>query len=95
MKVELALDPSQMISLASRVAPAPAGRGAPLARGGRSGGRPRKPRPAKKTAEELDADMNVSSSTLLVGKHAESSLSGVQGHARCSLSSSRSWFGKL
>ena len=66
MKVELALDPSQMISLASRVAPAAGGRGSSLGRGGRPGGRTRNPRPAKKTAEELDADMNVSSSTFLV-----------------------------
>ncbi len=58
MKVELALDPSQMVSLASRVAPAPATRGTATARRGR--GAARNPRSAKKTAEELDAEMTVS-----------------------------------
>jgi len=64
MNVELALDPSTLVSLASRVAPAPGAR-APAARRGRPataaaarGGR--NPRPAKKSAEELDADMAVS-----------------------------------
>ncbi|KAK1927238.1 hypothetical protein DB88DRAFT_477337 [Papiliotrema laurentii] len=56
MKVEIALDPSQVVSLASRVAPAPARAAAAGPRRGR-GGRPRAARPAKKTAEELDADM--------------------------------------
>jgi hypothetical protein len=60
MKVEIALDPSQVVSLASRVAPAPARAAAAGPRRGR-GGRPRAARPAKKTAEELDADMAVSS----------------------------------
>ncbi|ORY35513.1 hypothetical protein BCR39DRAFT_510230 [Naematelia encephala] len=55
MKVELALDPNQMVSLASRVAPAPTARGAPAKRGRTP--RPRNPRPAKKTADELDAEM--------------------------------------
>lgn len=62
MKVEIALDPTQLVSLASRVAPAPAARG-PTGRRGRAAGRadrPRTARPAKKTAEELDADMAVS-----------------------------------
>ncbi|RSH88799.1 hypothetical protein EHS25_003027 [Saitozyma podzolica] len=59
MKVEIALDPSQMQSLASRVAPAPARGGAARApaQPRRGGGRPRQPRPQKKTAEELDAEM--------------------------------------
>lgn len=66
MKVELALDLSQMVSLASRVAPAPAVRGVPTARRGRGNGRTRNPRPAKKSAEELDAEMAVSSSISIV-----------------------------
>jgi hypothetical protein len=66
MKVEIALDPSQLQSLASRVAaPAPARNGAPAGaarggRGGRGGGKPRTARPKPKTAEELDAEMSVS-----------------------------------
>lgn len=60
MKVELALDPSQMVSLAARVAPAPQPRSAPTARRGRPTSKPRNPRPTKKTAEELDAEMAVS-----------------------------------
>lgn len=76
MKVEIAIDPNAMQSLASRVnAPAAAGgRGAgraPAAAKARNGGRaagsgsgraakPRAPRPAKKTAEDLDAEMAVS-----------------------------------
>ncbi|WVF72862.1 hypothetical protein IAT40_007680 [Kwoniella sp. CBS 6097] len=65
MKVEIAIDPNQAQSLASRVAPQPAARvAANQTRGGRGGrgGRGaarggRAPRPAKKTAEELDAEM--------------------------------------
>lgn len=70
MKVEIALDPSQLQTLASRVsAPPVSGNrgGAPArgaARGGRGGGRggakPRTARPKPKTAEELDAEMSVS-----------------------------------
>ncbi|KAK6910721.1 hypothetical protein I203_104753 [Kwoniella mangroviensis CBS 8507] len=62
MKVEIAIDPNQAQSLASRVAAAPPARGAANPRGrgrGRGGARPRNPRPAKKTAEELDAEMNA------------------------------------
>ena len=68
MKVEIALDPSQLQSLASRVSAPPAavanrggaagGRGG--ARGGRGGGKPRTARAKPKTAEELDAEMSVS-----------------------------------
>lgn len=62
MKVEIALDPSQLQSLASRVAPAPANRPA-QPRGTKKGGaKPKSARPAKKTAEELDAEMSVSAS---------------------------------
>ncbi|KGB76504.1 THO complex subunit 4 [Cryptococcus deuterogattii R265] len=54
MKVELAIDPNQArSSLVSRVAPAPAQpqkKRAPASK-------PRNPRPAKKTAEQLDAEM--------------------------------------
>lgn len=66
MKVEIALDPSQLQSLASRVAaPAPARNATPAGaarggRGGRGGGKPRTARPKPKTAEELDAEMSVS-----------------------------------
>lgn len=67
MRVEIALDPSTLVSLASRVAPAPAAAAARggAARGGRGGarggaGKPRAARPTKKTAEELDAEMAVS-----------------------------------
>jgi THO complex subunit 4 len=67
MKVEIALDPSQLQSLASRVSapPAPARNGAAAGaargRGGRGGaGKPRAARPKPKTAEELDAEMSVS-----------------------------------
>lgn len=71
MKVEIALDPSQLQSLASRVSAPPAaahrgGAGAGAARGGGRGGRggaggkPRTARPKPKTAEELDAEMSVS-----------------------------------
>ena len=56
MKVEIALDPNQMVSLASRVAPAPA-RGKASARG--RGAKTRSARPVKKSAEELDAEMAV------------------------------------
>lgn len=65
MKVEIALDPSQLQSLASRVSapPAQARNGAPAGaargRGGRGGGKPRTARPKPKTAEELDAEMSV------------------------------------
>ncbi|RXK41101.1 hypothetical protein M231_01504 [Tremella mesenterica] len=62
MKVELAFDPSQLQSLASRVAPAPAPRNAPRNSGSSrpSGrGRPRQTRPARKTADELDAEMSA------------------------------------
>ena len=59
MKVELALDPSQVVSLASRVAPAPTSRGPPITRRGRPPIRARNSRPAKKSAEELDAEMAV------------------------------------
>ncbi|WVR07538.1 hypothetical protein IAU60_004580 [Kwoniella sp. DSM 27419] len=67
MKVEIAIDPNQAQSLASRVAPqqptnrsGPAARGARgAARGGRGGTKPRAARPAKKTAEELDAEMSA------------------------------------
>jgi len=56
MKVEIALDPSTLVSLASRFAPAPAARGsAPTRRRGATSART--PRPAKKTAEQLDAEM--------------------------------------
>ncbi|RSH88549.1 uncharacterized protein EHS24_001094 [Apiotrichum porosum] len=70
MKVEIAIDPNALQTLASRVAPAPAAANtrapkaaAGAARGGRAprtGGAPRAPRaprPAKKTAEDLDAEM--------------------------------------
>jgi THO complex subunit 4 len=67
MKVEIALDPSQLQSLASRVSAPPAprnasgpGAGAGRGRGGRGGGKPRTARPKPKTAEELDAEMSVS-----------------------------------
>ncbi|KAL0247131.1 hypothetical protein I308_104166 [Cryptococcus tetragattii IND107] len=54
MKVELAIDPNQArSSLVNRVAPAPAQpqkKRAPASK-------PRNPRPAKKTAEQLDAEM--------------------------------------
>lgn len=77
MKVEIALDPSQMQSLSARVAPAPARGGAARApaQPRRGGGRPRQPRPQKKTAEELDAEMAV-------GRVASSLAdnSGLQGH---------------
>lgn len=78
MKVEIAIDPNAMQSLASRVnvpAAAAGGRGAgraPAAAKPRNGGRaagsgrapkPRAPRPAKKTAEDLDAEMAVSRAT--------------------------------
>jgi THO complex subunit 4 len=65
MKVEIALDPSQLQSLASRVSapPAQARNGTPAGaargRGGRGGGKPRTARPKPKTAEELDAEMSV------------------------------------
>lgn len=61
MKVELALDMNQLHSLASRVAPAPVAKQAPRAAKpqGRAA-RPKKERAAPKTAEELDAEMNVS-----------------------------------
>jgi THO complex subunit 4 len=60
MKVELALDPSTLVSLAARVTPAPSTRSPATARRGKPGARTRNPRPAKKTAEQLDADMAVS-----------------------------------
>lgn len=54
MKVELAIDPNQArSSLVNRVAPAPVQpqkKRAPATK-------PRNPRPAKKTAEQLDAEM--------------------------------------
>jgi THO complex subunit 4 len=70
MKVEIAIDPNAVASsLASRVAAAPAGNtrsAKPDAKSsaprGRRAPRPRAPRPAKKTAEDLDAEMEVSSS---------------------------------
>ena len=56
MKVELAIDPNQArSSLVNRVAPAPVQpqkRRAPASK-------PRNTRPAKKTAEQLDAEMAV------------------------------------
>lgn len=79
MKVEIALDPSQMQSLASRVALAPVAAGA--GRGSAAPKRapkPRAPRPAKKTAEELDAEMAVR--TLSAGSSLWLMISsGVQG----------------
>lgn len=77
MKVEIAIDPNAVQSLASRVANTPAaagGRGAGKgaasgkARNGKAApstkaARPRAPRPAKKTAEDLDAEMAVSTAT--------------------------------
>jgi hypothetical protein len=77
MKVEIALDPSQVQSLASRVAPATARGGAARApaQPRRGGGRPRQPRPQKKTAEELDAEMAVCRVTLSVADNP-----GIQGH---------------
>jgi len=73
MKVEIALDPSQLQSLASRVAaPAPARNGTPAGaargRGGRGGGKPRTARPKPKTAEELDAEMSVSIPSIYVNE---------------------------
>ena len=68
MKVEITFDMNQIQSLASRVAPAPAARAQPAAaaagakKGGRQGGNKggnKKERPTKKSAEELDAEMNV------------------------------------
>ncbi len=58
MKVELALDMNQIQSLASRVAPAPVAKKAPVKK--QQAPRPKKAAP--KTAEELDAEMNVSAS---------------------------------
>lgn len=77
MRVEIAVDPNALQTLASRVAPAAGtsrgGRqsgGERSERGERNGGgrgdggrrapRPRPARPAKKTAEDLDAEMAVS-----------------------------------
>jgi hypothetical protein len=77
MKVELALDPAAMVSLASRVAAAPV-RGAAPARRGRGAGRPRQPRPAKKTAEELDAEMSVSQIVLPYERSLTTSIVGLQ-----------------
>ncbi|KAK8854737.1 hypothetical protein IAR55_003476 [Kwoniella newhampshirensis] len=63
MKVEIAIDLNQAQSLASRVAPAAPARSGTQPRGGRGGrggrgaAKPRAPRPVKKTAEELDAEM--------------------------------------
>ena len=75
MKVEIAFDMNQIQSLASRVAPAPAAqaprggaaaggaRGAGpkggRAAGGRGGAGAKKDKPKPKTAEDLDAEMNV------------------------------------
>lgn len=63
MKVELAIDPNQArSSLVNRVAPAPAQpqkKRAPASK-------PRNPRPAKKTAEQLDAEMAVCSRLLII-----------------------------
>lgn len=76
MKVEIALDMNQLQTLASRVAPAPAqntrnagGAGAKGkgGRGGKSGGGggggQKREKQVKKSAEELDAEMNVSCSS--------------------------------
>ena len=67
MRVEIALDPSTLVSLASRVGPARGANGATTQtarRGGRGGGGGarggRAARAKPKTAEELDADMAVS-----------------------------------
>jgi len=67
MRVEIAIDPNALQTLASRVAPAPAAGGRKPAAGGRREGGERRstrstraPRPAKKTAEDLDAEMAVS-----------------------------------
>jgi len=62
MRVEIAVNPADLVTLASRVAPAPQqARGAAQPRrGGRGGAKPRAARP-KKTAEDLDAEMAVSS----------------------------------
>ena len=76
MRVEIAVNPAELVSLASRVAPAPQqARGAAQPRrGGRGGAKPREPRAArpKKTAEDLDAEMAVSfhfsASTALTGR---------------------------
>lgn len=80
MKVEIAIDPNAVASsLASRVAAGPAGATRGAARGtqaesktsaprGRRAPRPREPRPAKKTAEDLDAEMEVSSSLVSAPK---------------------------
>ena len=62
MRVEIAINPAELVTLASRVAPAPQqARGAaqPRRGGGRGGAKPKVARP-KKTAEELDAEMSVS-----------------------------------
>lgn len=62
MKVELAIDPNQArSSLVNRVAPAPVQpqkKRAPATK-------PRNPRPAKKTAEQLDAEMAVCAHLLI------------------------------
>ncbi|WVN86358.1 uncharacterized protein L203_101521 [Cryptococcus depauperatus CBS 7841] len=52
MKVELIVDPNQ--SLAGRVAPPPS---QPQRRRAQQAAKPRNPRPVKKTAEQLDAEM--------------------------------------
>jgi hypothetical protein len=61
MKVEVVVDPNQLQSLASRVAPTPTRSAAPArGRPARGGGKARAPRPVKKTTEDLDAELNVS-----------------------------------
>ena len=87
MKVEIALDPSQAVSLASRVAPA-ANRTGSIGRRGRPAGRGRIPRPVKKTAEELDADMAVCVISYQRGHVAHSQRSGLQRHDFCGVSDS-------
>lgn len=95
MKVEIALDPSQLQSLASRVSAPPAprnasgpGAGAGRGRGGRGGGKPRTARPKPKTAEELDAEMSVSIYQLIIS-HASADGPGLQGDWNYCLSAFR------
>ncbi|KAJ2936475.1 hypothetical protein H1R20_g618, partial [Candolleomyces eurysporus] len=62
MKIDLIVDPVRAVPLASRVAPAPVAKAAAPPRSGpvrrRRGGAPRRgPKPAPKTAADLDAEM--------------------------------------